>query len=415
MLDGPVPQVQNPPGSPTPEVTMEQDQDANASVTPDEVKRIQELNAEMSREYEDFHDWVCSSLEIYKHELFLLSFPVFVHLYLKIMGHGKGSRARRDSNVETDVQLVNNPTSLSLQMLGQMESDASSFFQRCAADHNLLNRDEVRYLSSIRTKRHVDEACDSKTREKTDAQEYVQDVLEKGNQFYVCLSQFAMRLLSNHLNERVYMFVAGVINERVHVEICPDMIQDLKEYSRAAGLSTFRKNLTISALRSQNFRTQLKNALAEKESTKTKNELGWGTLPVKIPIRLAKKKAAVLDSESASGAISNTKDSVGEQSSSTAGASSTSSDKVNDKQAGPNKASGSSKVGSNKQAGANKASPNKNNKQVQKVKQKSFEYRNEQDLHGPLPDNFFSKDGFNNPHLQKVNQVFFFMLNLTPI
>jgi hypothetical protein len=374
-------------------------------VLPEEALKVRSANSQMRQDYEDFHDWVCDSLEIYKHELFLLSFPLFVHVYLKILGAGKERRARRDSNLETDMQGVMDPSSLNPQVLTQMEEDASAFFQRFSADHNLLNRDEIRYLSSIRTKKLVDDACDPKQREKTDAQEYIQDALEKGSQYFVCLSQFSMRLLNNHLRERDYVHASSIVNERIHIQICPDMTHDFREYSQQTGLSSFRHNLVKSALKSQNFRTQLKNFETETAGTKSKSELGWGVLPMDIPVRVAKSKVASKAAAQASALDASSKKTGGSNQASGAGkngavATSASSDKS--KQAGGNKTGQNNKTSQNNKVSQNsKAAQNNKTPAAQKTKLKAYEMKKEQELHGPLPDKFFSRDEKNNNSLSK--------------
>ncbi|KAG6959512.1 hypothetical protein JG688_00010030 [Phytophthora aleatoria] len=119
-------------------------------------------------------DWICNSLDMYRNELHVVAFPIFVHCFLELLAKGFVEAGR-------------------------------SFFHRYAPDHTRLHLEELRTLGLVFSPQHLRE------------NEYVREVLR--SKFNVEMSLLSFELLNTFLSQERLFLLLSIVNERVNLVV----------------------------------------------------------------------------------------------------------------------------------------------------------------------------------------------------
>lgn len=124
--------------------------------------------------YVKLREWIHSSLDLYKQEMLVILYPVFVHCYLDLVAKGYSEEAR--------------------QLMSQV-----------SPDHTEFHDDELIRLRGVTTPAHVTE------------NELA--IMFRNNKFNVTLSAYSFDLLLNFLNDARFMLLLSIINQYLSIRV----------------------------------------------------------------------------------------------------------------------------------------------------------------------------------------------------
>ncbi|KAJ1677595.1 Transcription initiation factor TFIID subunit 5, partial [Spiromyces aspiralis] len=123
--------------------------------------------------YSSLRRWIDMSLDIYKNELFAVSYPLFVHSFLDLMA--------RD-----------------------LCEKGTEFLQKYKDDHLVLHSDDIKQLSTIKSPQHVKENELAK--------------LFRNNKYCLKLSNVGLELLLTFLQEHKFMLLLRIVNQYLSIQ-----------------------------------------------------------------------------------------------------------------------------------------------------------------------------------------------------
>lgn len=124
--------------------------------------------------YLKLREWIHSSLDLYKQEMLVILYPVFVHCYLDLVAKGHGAEA--------------------LKLIDQV-----------SPDHQEFHEDELKRLRGVNTPAHVNENELS--------------IMFRNNKFNVTLSAYSFELLLNFLNDSRFMLLLSIVNQYLSIKV----------------------------------------------------------------------------------------------------------------------------------------------------------------------------------------------------
>ena len=124
--------------------------------------------------YAKLMEWICNSLEMYKTELYAITFPIFVHIYLEMIAK-------------------------------KFTLEANAFFTSHAPEHTRLFGLEIRKLALITS------------HEQLQSDEYARHVLHR--KFHVRMSMLSFELLNCFLRDSEQFLILCMINDRMSITV----------------------------------------------------------------------------------------------------------------------------------------------------------------------------------------------------
>ncbi|XP_006656305.1 transcription initiation factor TFIID subunit 5 [Oryza brachyantha] len=168
---------------------------STSSVSDVELARSENDPARYYDGYSKLRTWAYSSLDLYKHELLRVLYPVFIHCFMDLVAEGHTQEAR-------------------------------SFFCTFREDHELMHSRDLQKLEGILSPSHLEEM------------ELARSLRQ--NKFRIKLCEYSYELLLQYLQKTQALVVLGIINERITFEVSagqPSLISDDTDVVALVGTS----------------------------------------------------------------------------------------------------------------------------------------------------------------------------------
>ncbi|KAK9742717.1 hypothetical protein RND81_03G192900 [Saponaria officinalis] len=146
------------------------------------------LPAQYHDGYSKLRSWAYSSLDLYKHELLRVLYPVFVHCFMDLVAKGHLQEAR-------------------------------NFFNIFREDHEIMHQRDLQKLEGVLSPSHLEEM------------EFAHTLRQSKVNIKIC--QYAHGLLYQYLHNTQSITVLGVINEHIHFDPYPGQPSSLSDDSEA--------------------------------------------------------------------------------------------------------------------------------------------------------------------------------------
>jgi transcription initiation factor TFIID subunit 5 len=140
--------------------------------------------------YTELKRFVEGALDIYKHELGMILYPVFVHMYLELVYNGH-------------------------------EEQAIQFMERFGCDHEEYYQADLKRLSHVTKKDHM------KGNELTDT--------FKSSEFIIRMSRDTLSILKRHLQEKKHSVVLNIIQEHLYFDMYEGVARNKQQIEATAG------------------------------------------------------------------------------------------------------------------------------------------------------------------------------------
>ncbi|KAH9289526.1 hypothetical protein KI387_033643, partial [Taxus chinensis] len=127
-------------------------------------------------EYSRLRTWTYNSLDVHKHELLRVLYPVFIHCFMDLVAKGHAQEAR-------------------------------SFFQSFREDHEVAHLRDLQKLESVISPHHLEEM------------DFAHSLRQHKVSMKLC--KYSYELLLQHLHKTESMLMLGVINERINLQVPP--------------------------------------------------------------------------------------------------------------------------------------------------------------------------------------------------
>ncbi|KAG5601582.1 hypothetical protein H5410_032952 [Solanum commersonii] len=155
---------------------------ANSQIDPDLTKKILSFSEfetgpqRYQEEYSKLRSWAYSSLDLYKHELLRVLYPVFIHCFMELVARGHVQEAR-------------------------------AFFNSYREDHEMTHLRDLQKLEGVLSPSHLEEM------------EFAHSIrLSKVN---IKMCQYSYDLLLQYLHKTESITMLGIINERINFQVSP--------------------------------------------------------------------------------------------------------------------------------------------------------------------------------------------------
>ncbi|KAK4718914.1 hypothetical protein R3W88_017252 [Solanum pinnatisectum] len=155
---------------------------ANSQIDPDLTKKILSFSEfetgpqRYQEEYSKLRSWAYSSLDLYKHELLRVLYPVFIHCFMELVARGHIQEAR-------------------------------AFFNSYREDHEMTHLRDLQKLEGVLSPSHLEEM------------EFAHSIrLSKVN---IKMCQYSYDLLLQYLHKTESITMLGIINERINFQVSP--------------------------------------------------------------------------------------------------------------------------------------------------------------------------------------------------
>ncbi|KAJ1825030.1 Transcription initiation factor TFIID subunit 5 [Coemansia sp. RSA 2671] len=125
-----------------------------------------------NQSYGELRRWIDSSLDVYKHELYAASYPVFVHSYLDLLMRG-------------------------------LSGKATEFMKRYGSDHIVHHGKVIAVLKTLTTKAHVEENALSR--------------LYRDNKYGIRMTRVGFELLLAFLQDHHYTLLMRTVNQHLNI------------------------------------------------------------------------------------------------------------------------------------------------------------------------------------------------------
>lgn len=140
--------------------------------------------------YTDLKKFVEGALDIYKHELGMILYPVFVHMYLELVYNGH-------------------------------EAQAIKFMEKFGPDQEFYYQDDIKRLSHVTKKDHM------KGNEITDT--------FKSNEFIIRMSRDTLSVLKRHLQDKKHSVLLNIIQEHLYFDMYEGVARNKQQIDSTAG------------------------------------------------------------------------------------------------------------------------------------------------------------------------------------
>ncbi|KAL2892615.1 Transcription initiation factor TFIID subunit 5 [Bienertia sinuspersici] len=156
---------------------------SNSQTDPDVAKLIltfssdsESLPAQYHEGYSKLRSWAYNSLDLYKHELLRVLYPVYIHCFMDLVAKGHLQEAR-------------------------------DFFNTFREDHETMHQRDLQKLEGVLSPSHLEEM------------EFAHTLRQSKVNIKIC--QYSYDLLLQYLHKDQSMTMLGVINEHINLEVVP--------------------------------------------------------------------------------------------------------------------------------------------------------------------------------------------------
>ncbi|KAK9100240.1 hypothetical protein Scep_023670 [Stephania cephalantha] len=141
--------------------------------------------------YSKLRSWTYSSLDLYKHELLRVLYPVFIHCFMDLVakGHTQGAR---------------------------------TFFNSFREDHEMMHLRDLQKLEGILSPSHLEEM------------EFAHSLRQSKVNIKIC--QYAYELLLQYLHKTQSITMLGIINEHINFQVSPGQPSSISDDAEAVTL-----------------------------------------------------------------------------------------------------------------------------------------------------------------------------------
>ncbi|XP_059640174.1 transcription initiation factor TFIID subunit 5 isoform X2 [Cornus florida] len=155
---------------------------ANSQTDPDIAKHIlsvtepENIPAQYQEGYSKLRSWTYSSLDLYKHELLRVLYPVFIHCFMDLVAKGHIQEAR-------------------------------NFFNSFREDHEMMHLRDLQKLEGVLSPSHLQEM------------EFAHCLRQSKVNIKIC--QYSYDLLLQYLHKSESIIILGIINEHINFQVSP--------------------------------------------------------------------------------------------------------------------------------------------------------------------------------------------------
>ncbi|KAJ2159268.1 Transcription initiation factor TFIID subunit 5 [Coemansia sp. RSA 552] len=150
-----------------------------------------------SQSYRELRRWIDSSLDVYKHELYAVSYPIFVHSYLDL--HMRG-----------------------------LHEKAAEFMDLYSRDHKVYHSEDVETLATLTTKAHV--------------QENELARLYRENKYGVRMTRVGFELLLSFLQDHSFTLLMRTVNQHLNIRTVDGTVPISSEPDADVGITGHTQN-----------------------------------------------------------------------------------------------------------------------------------------------------------------------------
>ncbi|KAL6960507.1 Transcription initiation factor TFIID subunit 5 [Sarracenia purpurea var. burkii] len=169
----------------------------NSHTEPDIAKHIlsftesENVPAQYHDGYSKLRSWTYSSLDLYKHELLRVLYPVFIHCFMDLVAKGHMQEAR-------------------------------TFFNSFREDHEMMHSRDVQKLEGVLSPSHLEEM------------EFAHSLRQSKVNIKIC--QYSYELLLQYLHKTQSITMLGVINEHINFQVSPGQPSSISDDAEAVTL-----------------------------------------------------------------------------------------------------------------------------------------------------------------------------------
>lgn len=171
---------------------------SNSQTDPDVAKLILSFSSEAESLPAQFHDgysklrsWAYNSLDLYRHELLRVLYPVFIHCFMDLVAKGHLQEAR-------------------------------NFFNAFREDHETMHQRDLQKLEGVLLPSHLEEM------------EFAHTLRQSKVNIKIC--QYSYELLLQYLHNTQLITMLGVVNEHINFQVCPGQPSSISEDAEAVTL-----------------------------------------------------------------------------------------------------------------------------------------------------------------------------------
>ncbi|XAR57682.1 hypothetical protein NMG60_11025924 [Bertholletia excelsa] len=163
---------------------------ANSQTDPDIAKHIlsfsepENVPAQYHDGYSKLRSWTYNSLDLYRHELLRVLYPVFIHCFMDLVAKGHIQEAR-------------------------------TFFNSFREDHEMLHLRDLQKLEGVLSPSHLEEM------------EFAHSLRQSKVSIKIC--QYSYELLLQYLHKTQSITILGVINEHINFQVSPGQPSSISE------------------------------------------------------------------------------------------------------------------------------------------------------------------------------------------
>ncbi|KAJ1759791.1 Transcription initiation factor TFIID subunit 5 [Coemansia sp. RSA 1752] len=150
-----------------------------------------------SQSYRELRRWTDSSLDVYRHELYAVSFPIFVHAYLDL--HMRG-----------------------------LHEKAAEFMEQYSRDHVVHHGKDIETLTTLKTKAHVEENALAK--------------LYRENKYGIRMTRVGFELLLSFLQDHHFTLLMRTVNQYLNIRTIDGAVQIASESEADVGITGHTQN-----------------------------------------------------------------------------------------------------------------------------------------------------------------------------
>lgn len=177
---------------------FQHNKNTTTTVEPDIANHLQALSqletgpARFHDGYSGLRTWTYSSLDLYKHELLRVLYPVFIHCFMDLVAKGHIQEAR-------------------------------NFFNAFREDHEMMHLRDLQKLEGVLTPTHLEEM------------EFAHSLRQ--SKFNIKICEYSYELLLQHLHRTQSTTILGIINEHINFQVSPGQPSLISDDPEAVTLS----------------------------------------------------------------------------------------------------------------------------------------------------------------------------------
>ncbi|KAJ1964707.1 Transcription initiation factor TFIID subunit 5 [Dipsacomyces acuminosporus] len=150
-----------------------------------------------SQSYGELRRWIDSSLDVYKHELYAVSYPIFVHSYLDLLARGLCEKA-------------------------------AEFMEKYSRDHIVFHGRDIGTLRTLTAQGHVEENELAR--------------LFRGNKYSIRMTRVGFELLLSFLQDHQYTLLMRTVNQRLNIRTVDGTAPITSEAEADVGITGHSQN-----------------------------------------------------------------------------------------------------------------------------------------------------------------------------